>query len=394
MKQITLVFFFLTFISQAQKEDAKILQETVQKLNDLTTVEYKSIVDFYPSMKEGDGHYEATCYFDFTSDDQLVGAKYVAYADEWQHVYNGKSIFRIIEKDKRVIYENKPRLHHLGGSIYIGGSLLETKIMLPKILNDETIQRTPRKDTLIDQQAAYKFEFRLPNQYIAYFKLEPATIHKDYVCTYELFINKKTMLPVMVRTSNSEGNQVIVSRIEDIKFDTKQAEEIWTMDRLEGDYFMISEREFYGQQESTMRGWVNKTAPGFNLPNLEGSFTNLGLLEDKVILLEFWFRGCGPCMKAYPEIEKIRDTYADQGLGVYGIEFITPHKDKQKLKDYVEKYNMTIPTIYRGQGVAKTWGVVGAPTFFVLDSDKKIVYAKTGFRQEELISTIEAELNK
>ena len=392
MKLYYFIFSALIICITPEKDGYDILEETIQKLNEIKTIEYTSIVDFYPKEKEGDGHYEAKCFFDFSSDDKLVGSKFMIYNDLGSQVFNGQAVFSISEENKTVVYEKKPRIHQLGGTINMQGSILETKILLPQILSDTSVIRKQVKDTIIEKEPAYKFHFLIPEKYVEFFKLESAGGYKDYVYNYEIFVSKTSKLPILVKTGNSVSDQVITSRIKDIEFNTKKSEDLWSIDSFQEEYLMMSQREFYEQPRGKMNSLLGNKAPDFSLSDLNDQIINLSDIKDELILLDFWYRNCGPCMEANPGVTDIMNTYADRGLKVYGIEFITP--SKEKLEKYIAAKNITIPTLYGGEEVAKNYGVIGAPTFFLLNKEKRVVYAKSGFGKEELINIIEAQLNE
>src|SRR5208337_1594592 len=47
---------------------------------------------------------------------------------------------------------------------------------------------------------------------------------------------------------------------------------------------------------------ADRLAPGFSLKDLHGSTVTLESLKDKVVVLNFWSKTCGPCLEEMPDL--------------------------------------------------------------------------------------------
>lgn len=121
-----------------------------------------------------------------------------------------------------------------------------------------------------------------------------------------------------------------------------------------------------------------KPAPPFNL----GLYTSSGTasLEDykgKVVLLTFWFPGCGPCRGEFPHFQNVMDKFKGQEVAYVGIN-VSPDQD-----DYVlpfmkgTGYSFT-PLRATDDWAAKVYKVRGEPTNFLIDQKGQLVF--TDFR--------------
>ncbi|MEZ4970420.1 MAG: TlpA disulfide reductase family protein [Flavobacteriaceae bacterium] len=113
----------------------------------------------------------------------------------------------------------------------------------------------------------------------------------------------------------------------------------------------------------------------------------LSKIQNKLILLEFWFPYCKGCVIVVPELNKIQEKYKDSGLTIYGIEFTK--ESENKLVEYIEKQKIEIPTLYMGNDVSKDYGIYAAPTFVLIDKSGKIIYNGAGSNIEPLIKKID-----
>jgi len=65
--------------------------------------------------------------------------------------------------------------------------------------------------------------------------------------------------------------------------------------------------------------YVGARAPGFALPDLDGSIVRLSDFLGQVVLLEFWSSGCPACLSSLPYLESLRRTYESRGLVIVDV---------------------------------------------------------------------------
>ncbi len=103
-------------------------------------------------------------------------------------------------------------------------------------------------------------------------------------------------------------------------------------------------------------------------------------LKGKVVLLTFWFPGCGPCRAEFPHFENVVKKYDKKKVAYIGIN-VFPNQD-----DYVlpfmksTQYSFT-PLKSTSAWAEKHFGVRGQPTNFLLDKEGNIVFAN--FRTDQ-----------
>ena len=123
---------------------------------------------------------------------------------------------------------------------------------------------------------------------------------------------------------------------------------------------------------------VNK-APSFEYTLLKGGETgNLDTFKDKIIVLDFWFMKCKPCVEMIPTMEKLYQEFKDKDVVFLGVN--STDKDTKALEEFLMANNVTYPTLLvEKESVDKTkYGVMGYPTVFIIDKSQKITYEKVG----------------
>ena len=115
---------------------------------------------------------------------------------------------------------------------------------------------------------------------------------------------------------------------------------------------------------------VGDMAPEFEAKKLDGTTFRLSDYRDKkAVLIDFWATWCGPCVDEIPTIKSIAETYRDQGLEVVGVSL---DRDEQTLRDFVEEKNLSYVQVFekeKSQTIAKSYGVWGIPSVFLIDEN-------------------------
>jgi thiol-disulfide isomerase/thioredoxin len=102
--------------------------------------------------------------------------------------------------------------------------------------------------------------------------------------------------------------------------------------------------EFKKAPDSFIPAALPYTAPQHEFLTLDGAKKPLSELhKDKWVLLDFWATWCGPCIKAFPHMDKVSKEYADKGLVVYGVSI--DEQGARKVKPFWEKRKLSYGTL-------------------------------------------------
>jgi thiol-disulfide isomerase/thioredoxin len=123
------------------------------------------------------------------------------------------------------------------------------------------------------------------------------------------------------------------------------------------------------------RNAMAKPAPDFDLDQyLEKGKKSLADYRGRVVLLTFWFPGCGPCRGEFPHFETVLKKFHGQPVSYVGIN-VLPSQD-----DYVRpfmkgtRYTFT-PLRADSKFAENVYHVRGEPTNFLIDKAGRIVYS-------------------
>jgi peroxiredoxin len=130
-------------------------------------------------------------------------------------------------------------------------------------------------------------------------------------------------------------------------------------------------------------GEVNKPAPDFVLPGLDGKDVRLSDYRGKVVLVNFWGTWCEPCKDETPALQSAYRQLGDQGLVIIGIDLNNQERSGAEgtsdVRAFTERYGVTYPIAMDVAGeMARAFQIYPIPTSFFIDPDGTIRYVRAG----------------
>lgn len=148
-------------------------------------------------------------------------------------------------------------------------------------------------------------------------------------------------------------------------------------DKLPGEF---QDQKFRDDKVDLLRATVGRIAPDFSWKE-EGKDYKLSTLNDgEKYLLVFWSTGCSHCLKEVPLLYDFMKTHDKTSVIAFGIE-----QEDLEWNEYVKKlygwHNVmgTHPDNKWENEVVRTYQLVGTPTYFILNQDKKIIAMPNSF---------------
>lgn len=131
--------------------------------------------------------------------------------------------------------------------------------------------------------------------------------------------------------------------------------------------------------------------PGFTLEQLEsGSLRFPEDLHGKLVAIRFWADWCPFCKTEMQDIEPIYRKYRDRGLVILAVNV---RQDRETAKRFIRKLDISYDVLLDRKGeVARSYGVLGLPTTFIVDPDGKLHTKILGESTPELFEKIIGEI--
>src|SRR5947199_6180843 len=110
---------------------------------------------------------------------------------------------------------------------------------------------------------------------------------------------------------------------------------------------------------------INRAAPDFTMSLYGGGKLHLGSLGGKMVVLNFWWSGCRPCVQEAPVLERQWRAWKNKGVVFVGVDELddpstaAPHQ-------FLKTYHVSYPNGWDPGDVDIQYGTTGQPeTFFI-----------------------------
>ena len=385
MKTKILFLFTVILLVSCSNSDKDILNKISSNLNNIKTLKYLSVVE---QKDNGQIVYQSkdTISFDFTN-----GLKYHFSSENGELIYNGKKTLQSINQEKIITTNDDNRPESVNNPLF--NTLNPIKQILPKLIKDESITKLRKKDTVFNGRDYFNFNFLLKKKYIDLISYEIKE-GIDYDSEYSLIVDKTNYLPYKIISPNGKEG-LVTATIENLELDIEFNNNLWGGELLPKDYALFTLKEYFAGLDNNMLNSLGKELTNWKLPELKSNkLVNLSDLKGNIILLEFWFKYCGGCVMAIPDLNKIKTKFEKDNFKIYGVEFIENYS-KDDLKKYITDQKILYPNLYRGKAIASNYGIRSAPTFMIIDKNGTIIHIKSGFSEEnmnEIIDIIEKNI--
>ncbi len=129
-------------------------------------------------------------------------------------------------------------------------------------------------------------------------------------------------------------------------------------------------------------------APKFSLVNLKGDSVRLDDFKGKLVLIDFFYKGCYPCIQALPSLQALHKKFEKDGLVLLGID---PYDDleKDKIDEFMQKQGVTYTVLLATREIPKQYHVSAYPTMYLIDKQGAVLSTQVGYGPD-----VEADLEK
>jgi thiol-disulfide isomerase/thioredoxin len=105
-----------------------------------------------------------------------------------------------------------------------------------------------------------------------------------------------------------------------------------------------------------------------------GKPVTLSDYRGRVVLVNFWFPGCGPCRAEFPMLQEALTKFGPKGFAVLAINIFTEEDDQVVPLLDDGKYGFTALKMPNEDWAKTTYGIKGAPVNFLLDTEGRVIF--------------------
>jgi len=141
------------------------------------------------------------------------------------------------------------------------------------------------------------------------------------------------------------------------------------------------------QVEDTIR-----SAFDFVGTDLSGNIFNGASLESKTVLLNFWTVWCGPCIKAFPELNRMNTELNSENFEIIGMTMYSGTVEDVEVITDVHSPNYKILMLDNDE-MAIRYNVIGFPTYYLIEPNGKIYKKYVGKIYFDIIKSAVDDIN-
>lgn len=379
---LSIIFLFLTQVLAGQVNAQTIVKnkdanELLKKVNSrMLSIQEVSYEQYKELFYKDNGHREKDAFsvlLKYTDKNESGIPKYQIkeIAGDITTIYNGTETFVLnnntmsldIKVDTTALIAAKHR--------FFRQSWPNIRNLLSHIIMNDSIQKSV-VDTIIRKIKYFSVKIDYPgrrfNPVNGFYNIGVDSIEWKY----ELLIDKRTLLPkefnVNIITPGNKEDFIKVS-YEKITVNPKLPE-------VTSWYYSSYKKQYpnhNAKRNELVKAGIKMPAwklPRFTMeprPDTLTSETQIG----KVILLEFWIKGCGYCMDALPQLNKLQLKF---GRDSFQLITINCYDSKQEIGYINSKYTPAYLMCYNGLKLAEDLGIYGFPMTILIDRNGNIAH--------------------
>ncbi len=366
-----LLFVFSNYCFSQEITIKEILENSDNCIRKINTISYWIDFEMKYLSREDTMTRRSICHLKSAPNDSLnVYHNFVSLMGNHQQVYNGDNILNVNFKDSSSLIINT----ELYGYGFIKGNtnrelirynLFEDSLFLMK-LSDTSMMETILEETVFENREVYSVLFKykdsdqVSNLQSTYF------IRKSdfFPIGYKQTLNFQNMLQYKSYSlSNISVNPFFDDRLFDIDYNI--------IDKAKTKNYVPKERE------PLLSNGYN--APEINKKTILGKDFRLSDYKGKIVILDFWYRSCYPCIKALPDLQKISSETDSNEIIIIGV---NPFDKKEKIISFLDERDINYTNIYESKSVATDYKVSAYPTLYIIDREGNIHSSHVGWSEE------------
>lgn len=279
-------------------------------------------------------------------------------------LYSGKDQTSIFSSDSTYQKSNQQ-------AMTFNQSLLGQLAWIKTFLNKNSSKLIRSQDTIVNACKSYHLIINVKD----------TIINKDHLYVYRhLFIDKATGLPLRIlnRVRTADFSKEVANYYTEENYFNYQLER----DAINAAYF-AAPAGFHPVKEKPIEQTSllapGTLAPEWTLYDTDDRKTSLSEFKNKIILLDFFFVGCVPCIQSLASLDNLQKKYENKNFVILSL---STRDSKKLVKEFKESQHIKNKMYPDGGDVANLYRAHGAPTFYLLDKEGKILSVVEGYSND------------
>lgn len=115
-----------------------------------------------------------------------------------------------------------------------------------------------------------------------------------------------------------------------------------------------------------LQGLVGCRAPNFIVKTIDGETLTLEQLQGKVVVINFWFESCAPCIAELPALNRLWEEYKSKDV----VFIAFGRDDSESIKDFLKRRDFHYLQVSSDYDITQEYCILaGWPTNMVLDKE-------------------------
>jgi len=222
-------------------------------------------------------------------------------------------------------------------------------------------------------------------------KFDVANLQPQFRDMIDYFDVQKAVEAEFGRSDPDDTSDAVYKRVQGILQDAAvRMHDSTAIELVKADIKQLGRGQEYSLSETRNRlQWRGKPAPVWALADLDGGKHALKDFRGKVLVLDWWYKGCPWCMLAMPELTEVAHKYADRPVAILGMNV---DSDTGDARSAIEKMRPGYSSVLAGRDLAKKYKVTGYPTLFIIDKKGKVADVHFGYSRH-LATTLSKKLD-
>lgn len=118
------------------------------------------------------------------------------------------------------------------------------------------------------------------------------------------------------------------------------------------------------KNKQILQALVGCKAPNFIVKTIDGETLSLEQLQGKVVVINFWFESCAPCIAELPALNRLWEEYKSKDV----VFIAFGRDDSQTIKDFLKRRDFHYRQVSSDHDITQEYCIIaGWPTNMVLD---------------------------